>query len=130
MNFSQCCGLILANGLTISLTSECEFRKDYRMTERERIAVLALLMAFGAGTAAFAYTGQELAQKAKITLDQAREIATKARPGQITDQELEKEKGGLRYSFDIKSGKATYEVGVDAMTGEVLENAKEGPHPD
>ena len=81
---------------------------------------------------AFAYTGQELAGKAKITIDQARSIPLKTRPGTITDEELEKERGGsgLRYSFDIKSGKITYEVGVDAQTGKVLEKAKEGPHPD
>ncbi len=82
-------------------------------------------------TSAFAYTGQELAGKAKIAIEQ-RLIALKAHPGTITDEELEKEKGGsgLRYSFDIKSGKVTYEVGVDAQTGKVLENSKEGPHPD
>ena len=82
-------------------------------------------------TSAFAYTGQELAGKAKITIDQARSIALKARPGTITDEELEKEKGGsgLRYSFDVKSGNVVYEVGVDAQTGKVLENS-EGPHPD
>jgi hypothetical protein len=51
--------------------------------------------------------------------------------GLITDEELERERGGsgLRYSFDIKSGGITQEVGVDAKTGKVLENAKEGPHP-
>lgn len=78
------------------------------------------------------FTGSELLSKAKIKLDEARTIALKARPGQITDQELEKEGGGsgLRYSFDVKAGGATYEVGVDAATGKVLENAKEGPHPD
>ena len=50
----------------------------------------------------------------------------------ITDQELENEGGGsdLRYSFDIKSGGKTHEVGVDAKTGRVLENKAEGPHPD
>jgi uncharacterized membrane protein YkoI len=80
----------------------------------------------------FAYTGQELAGKTKITIDEARSIALKARPGMITDQELEKEKGGsgLRYSFDVKSGNVVYEVGVDAETGKILENSKEGPHPD
>jgi uncharacterized membrane protein YkoI len=36
----------------------------------------------------------------------------------------------LRYSFGIKSGSVTQEVGVDARTGRVLENKKEGPHPD
>ena len=82
--------------------------------------------------AASAYSGEELAASAKITLEQARAIALKARPGNVTDQELEKEKGGsgLRYSFDIKSGKKTYEVGVDAQSGKVLENAAEGPNPD
>jgi uncharacterized membrane protein YkoI len=81
---------------------------------------------------ALAHTGQELASKAKITIDEARAIALKARPGTITDEELEKEKGGsgLRYSFDVKSGNVTYEIGIDAQTGKVLENSKEGRHPD
>lgn len=77
-----------------------------------------------------AYTGEKLAKGAKVSIEQARTIAQQARPGAITDEELEREKGGLRYSFDIKSGGAVYEVGVDAQTGKVLENKKEGPHPD
>lgn len=78
------------------------------------------------------YVGAKLASKANITIAQARVIALKARPGQITDQELENEGGGsgLRYSFDIKSAGTTHEVGVDAKTGRVLENKAEGPHPD
>jgi len=81
---------------------------------------------------ALAYTGQELAKQAQISITEARASALKAFPGQITDEELEKEKGGsgLRYSFDIKRGKVTQEVGVDAQTGKILENAKEGAHPD
>lgn len=81
---------------------------------------------------AMAYTGETMAKDAKITMKQARSIALKAHPGKITDEELEKETGGsgLRYSFDIKSGSVTQEVGVDAKTGKVLENKKEGPHPD
>lgn len=84
-----------------------------------------------AGPAA-AYTGQELAGKAKITIEQARAIALQAHPGRITDEELEQERGGsgLRYSFDIKHGSVTQEVGVDARTGRVLENKAEGPNPD
>lgn len=79
-----------------------------------------------------AFTGKEYSKDAKITMPEARAIALKAHPGKITDEELELEKGGtgLRYSFDIKSGKITQEVGVDAKTGEVLENKKEGAHPD
>lgn len=81
---------------------------------------------------AYAYTGQELASKAKITIADARTVALKAHPGKITDQELEKEAGGsgLRYSFDIRSGKVTQEVGVDARTGKILENKPEGSNPD
>ncbi len=81
---------------------------------------------------AMAYTGEELASQAKVSITEARAIALKAHPGKITDEELEKEQGGtgLRYSFDIRSGTVTQEVGVDAQTGKVLENKKEGPHPD
>ena len=79
-----------------------------------------------------AYTGQEMAKNAKLTLPEARAIALKAFPGKITDEELETEKGGsgLRYSFDIKNGGVTHEVGVDAKTGKLLENSVEGPHAD
>jgi uncharacterized membrane protein YkoI len=79
-----------------------------------------------------AYTGQQLAGKGKITIEQARAIALKARPGRIIDEELERERGGsrLRYSFDVKKGAITHEVGVDARTGRVLENKAEGPNPD
>lgn len=89
---------------------------------------LSLLIA----TNAFAYSGEKLAKHAKITIEEARTIALNARPGKITDEELEKEGGGsgLRYSFDVKNGNDTYEVGVDAKTGKVLESALEGPNPD
>lgn len=55
----------------------------------------------------------------------------KARPGKIVDEELEKEPGGggPRYSFDIRAVKDTYEVGVDAQSGAVLEKL-DGPNPD
>lgn len=101
-----------------------------------RFAPLSLMLlsslAVSAPIPARAYTGQELAAAAKITLAQARTIALKAVPGAITDQELEREPGGsgLRYSFDVKRGTETVEVGVDAETGAVLENKIEGPNPD
>lgn len=94
------------------------------------VAICALLT--GASIAGFAYTGQELAPGAKLTIAQARSIALKAAPGKITKEELEKESGGsgLRYSFDIKRGAKTYEVGVDAQTGSVLEHKLEGSNAD
>ena len=90
------------------------------------------------------FTGQKYVKDAKISLDEARAIALKTYAGEIVSQELEKEKGGsgLRYSFDIKNGKVTHEIGVDvsslshwlclrmAKTGKVLENSVEGAHHD
>ena len=91
-------------------------------------AALVASSAF-ASTSPTRYAGHELAGQVKITLVQARAAALKARPGRIVDQELEKEGGGsgMRYSFDIKSGGKTIEVGIDAMTGAVLENGAESP---
>jgi uncharacterized membrane protein YkoI len=93
---------------------------------------LACSLAVSGLIAAQAYTGQELASQAKLALAQARTIALKAAPGAISDQELEREPGGsgLRYSFDVKRGAKTFEVGVDAKTGAVLENKIERPNPD
>ncbi len=78
------------------------------------------------------FVGAKLMPMAKVSLAQARRTALAAHPGVITDQELEKEGGGtgLRYSFDIKGKGKTFEVGVDAKTGKLLENQAEGPNPD
>lgn len=94
-------------------------------------ASLGVLLVVGAFSAQ-AYNGEKLATHAKLTIAEARQIALKAHPGKITDEELEEEPGGsgLRYSFDIRAGKVTQEVGVDAQTGVVLENKAEGPNPD
>ncbi|HEY8009245.1 MAG TPA: PepSY domain-containing protein [Methylocella sp.] len=101
-------------------------RRNYSI----RYGALALALLFASPV--LAYTGEKLAKDAKISIAEARSIALKAHPGKITDEELEREAGGtgLRYSFDIKSGSSTQEVGVDAKTGDVLENAKEGKNPD
>lgn len=97
------------------------------------IATAALMGTTAVSTAAPShFAGTELLPQAKITLAEARQTAVRAHPGVITDQELEKERGGtgLRYSFDIKSKGKTFEVGVDARTGKVLENDAEGANPD
>lgn len=93
----------------------------------------ALLAAALFASPASAYTGQKYEAQAKVKMAEATGIALKARPGTVTDRELEHERGGsgLRYSFDIRgTDNVTYEVGVDAMTGAVLENDREGAHPD
>ena len=98
----------------------------------KRFLIAAAATSLIAGTAIAStsltnYAGYELAGQAKVTMVKAQAIALKARPGRIVDQELEKEGGGsgLRYSFDIVSHGKTIEVGVDAMTGAVLENGAE-----
>ncbi|MBA2588264.1 MAG: PepSY domain-containing protein [Alphaproteobacteria bacterium] len=95
-------------------------------------AILSITLLAGVATAAIAYSGEDLAKNARLTIAQATNVALKARPGQIKDKELEREKGGsgLRYSFDVVSNGIMYEVGIDAQSGAVLENKKEGSHPD
>ncbi len=99
----------------------------------QRLSALgAAAILFALAGPALAYTGEKLTGEGTISIDKARAIALKAHPGTITDQELEREAGGsgLRFSFDIKSGKVTQEVGVDAASGAVLENKAEGANPD
>ena len=92
---------------------------------------LSLLLAAGA-TTVHASPAANLGAQAKVSMHEARQIALKTYPGKVVKQELEQESGGsgLRYSFDIKSAKATHEVGVDATTGKVLENSVEGADND
>ncbi|MGA7964374.1 MAG: PepSY domain-containing protein [Gammaproteobacteria bacterium] len=82
------------------------------------------LMAVPAQSLAASSHGAKQAITAKITMTQVQKIVLKAFSGKILHQELEREKAGsgLRYSFDIKQGNIVHEVGVDAMTGKVLEN--------
>lgn len=60
--------------------------------------------------------------KPKLSMPQARAIALKRAPGRIKDAEYEKEGGGWRYSFDILQGKRIHEIGVNAMTGAIVED--------
>lgn len=97
------------------------------------LTAVAMFVATGATAATSKhFVGAKLLPMAKVSLAHARRTALAAHPGVITDQELEKERGGtgLRYSFDIKNKGKTFEVGVDARTGKVLENKAEGPNPD
>lgn len=100
------------------------------------IACLASV-AFVAATAmspamAVTLTGTKYLKDASVSPAAARATAIKAFPGEVVAEELEHERGGsgLRYSFDIRNGKVTHEVGVDAKTGVVLENSVEGPDAD
>jgi len=58
----------------------------------------------------------------KLSIKDAKLIALARVPGKIMDAEFEKEHGRLQYAFDIlgEDGK-TYDVEIDAITGEVLQ---------
>jgi uncharacterized membrane protein YkoI len=87
------------------------------------LVALAISVAAPLAVSAAPLKGAQYLAQAKVDLAHARAIALKTERGIIVDQELEKEKGGLRYSFDVKVGKTIHEIGVDATTGKVLEDS-------
>ena len=66
-----------------------------------------------------------LSKEAKITMEQAQKTALAKEAGKIQSKEIEREKGKLIYSFDIKMADGIHEVNIDAMTGEVVEDTVE-----
>ncbi|HQX54761.1 MAG TPA: PepSY domain-containing protein [Pyrinomonadaceae bacterium] len=71
-------------------------------------------------------TSTKHAKKAKISLAAARATALQKAPGKVEGEELEKEKGKLVYSFDIRNDRGTIsEVWVDAKTGKVIKVEEE-----
>jgi uncharacterized membrane protein YkoI len=61
-----------------------------------------------------------LARRAKITMEQAREVALNRAPGNVESAELEREHRQLVYSFDIRNTQGTItEVQVNAITGKI-----------
>jgi len=102
------------------------------MNNRHHLVLLFGALAIGlaaGGAPAIAVAAEHPAPK--ISMSEARAAALKAFPGKVIKAELEHEHGGsgLRYSFDMRQGKTWREVGVDAMTGRVLENSPEGANP-
>ncbi|HEY6844307.1 MAG TPA: PepSY domain-containing protein, partial [Thermoanaerobaculia bacterium] len=68
-------------------------------------------------------TQAELQKETKISMKKARSIALKkVEHGKIASEELEREKGKLIYSFDVKNEKGSVtEVNVDAINGKVVD---------
>jgi uncharacterized membrane protein YkoI len=89
-----------------------------------RLSLALALATFATGAAVSAAPSNP--PKAKLTLVQARTIALRAAPGRIISAEYEKEGGGWRYSFDIQQRGHVQEIGVDGMTGRIVENKSEG----
>ena len=97
------------------------------MNLKKSVITSALVVAATLSLNAFAYSGSEYENEAKLTINDARAIALKAYPGTVVDEELEHKLGGsgLRFSFDIRAHHMTHEVGVDAKTGVILANIKD-----
>lgn len=112
---------------SLETTDICS-EEDIAMQSKKALIALvgATVLTLGAG-AVFAYPGEHLAKDAKVTMEQARTQALREVPGTIKSAELEKEGGGsgLRYSFDIQTRDGLSEVGIDAVTGKVLETSRE-----
>ena len=82
-------------------------------------------LALSAMAAAPPLLGSQYLSRAKVSPARAQLVATAVVHGTVISRELEREKGGsgLRYSFDIRLGNVVHEVGIDAITGLVLENS-------
>ena len=93
---------------------------------RHFVSALAATLALAAASAAGARDDQAaLAKEAKISKEKAQAIALKRAPGTVESSELEREKGTLVYSFDIRTGKGITEVLVSAIDGHVVNVHKE-----
>jgi len=62
----------------------------------------------------------------RVSKARAEAIALKLAPGQIKEAEYEYEGHGWRWSFDILQKGHIQEIGIDAQTGEIVENKSEG----
>ena len=86
------------------------------------LALLSLVAWAGGGSKA---SQAALSKEAKITMEEAQKTALAKEAGKIQSKEIEREKGKLIYSFDIKMADGIHEVNIDAMTGEVVEDTVE-----
>lgn len=83
------------------------------------LAAIALLLSVNL---AYADGGSKREKDAKVSRDQAKEIALRQLPGgTVVDCDLEKKKGKLFWKVEVKStdGKQKKEMKVDANSGEV-----------
>ncbi|EHJ60632.1 propeptide PepSY amd peptidase M4 [Novosphingobium pentaromativorans US6-1] len=93
------------------------------------------LAALSIPLAAYAAAGQDRDEpraeaqtfRPKVSEVEARRVALVVAHGQIVETEYEKEDGGWRWSFDISENGRIHEIGVDAMTGKVVEDSWEAP---
>ena len=91
---------------------------------RATLLALLTLQAWAGGQQSKA-SQAAVSKEAKITMEQAQKNALAKEAGKIQSKEIEREKGRLIYSFDIKMADGIHEVNIDAKTGEVVEDTVE-----
>lgn len=57
-----------------------------------------------------------------ISFGRAQRIALSVRPGRVLSHRMDHERGGLAYSFNIRSHNRRYEVDVNRRSGRIVEN--------
>jgi hypothetical protein len=105
------------------------------MKSKILVALVAIVLMIGLANCAQAQTAvpkkskipAALKAQAKISLEDARATAIGKVPGELKEEELEKEHGKLVYSFDIqaKGDKDITEVQVSAIDGSIVSVEKE-----
>src|SRR5260370_41248566 len=91
------------------------------MTKATLLGILLALLMLPAWAGGESKASQAaLSKEAKITMEQAQKAALAKEAGKIQEGGIEREKGRLIYSFDIKMADGVHEVHIDAMTGEVV----------
>jgi hypothetical protein len=69
---------------------------------------------------------QEDRKNVKVTIEQARATALAVIGGTVVKEELEKERGRVQYTFDIRNSQGKlYDVEIDARTGELIKAVQE-----
>ncbi len=86
-----------------------------------KLLMFAAVASLGLGSVANAS-----APAPKISKARAEAMALKLAPGKIISSEYENEGGGWRWSFDIQQKGHVQEIGIDGLTGRVVENKSEG----
>lgn len=107
-------------GLACDVAQSKTLEIETMIRSLKRLSLATLAFALALPIVAQAGTGM-------IGMEHARTIALGVAHGPVVKSELEKEDGAMRYSFDIKEGTRIHEIGVDAYTGKIVENAYEAP---
>jgi uncharacterized membrane protein YkoI len=117
---------------TVRTAQESSVPENCSPVKTKNIACLTLAAALFAGceTEKHEHDQAQLQAMAKISKEDAQKTALARVPnGTVQEAELEKEHGKVIWSFDIAvpDSKDISEVGVDAVTGEVVSVEKESP---